>query len=119
LIDDLLAPEIRPTAVLINPPFSRSIGRGIDSVAGLRHLRAALSRVSPGGRCAVILPDRVQTDSDAWRIATAGCGLTLHLLLPANAFARHRTHQPVKLLVLHKGRPAPAPWPPARPSMRP
>ncbi len=30
LIHDLLAPSIRPTAVLINPPFSRSIGRHAD-----------------------------------------------------------------------------------------
>lgn len=87
LIDSLLSSDIRPTAVLINPPFSRSIGRGIDSIAGLRHLRAALLRLTPGGRRAVILPDRVNTESEAWRMAPSGCGLSLHLLLPAKVLS--------------------------------
>lgn len=85
LIHDLLAPAIRPTAVLINLPFSRSIGRHADPLAAFRHLRAAPARLSPGGRCAAILPDRVDTSSRAWAKATEGCTLTLHLELPANA----------------------------------
>lgn len=104
LIHDLLAPAIRPTAVLINPPFSRSIGRHADPLAAFRHLRAALARLSPGGRCAAILPDRFDTSSRAWAKATEGCTLTLHLELPANAYAKHGTNQTVKIMVLEKGR---------------
>jgi predicted RNA methylase len=104
LIHDFLAPAIRPTAVLINPPFSRSIGRHTDPLAAFRHLRAALMRLSPGGRCAAILPDRVDTSSRAWAKATAGCTLTLHLELPANAYGKHGTSQAVKIMVLEKGR---------------
>ena len=103
LIHDLLAPTIRPTAVLINPPFSRSIGRHADPLAAFRHLRAALVRLAAGGRCAAILPDRVDTSSRAWAKATEGCALTLHLELPANAYAKHGTSQPVKIMVLEKG----------------
>lgn len=103
LIHDLLPPMIRPSAVLINPPFSRSIGRQADPLAAFRHLRAALMRLAPGGRCAAILPNRVDTSSRAWRKATEGCGLTLHLLLPANAYAKHGTGQAVKIMVLTKG----------------
>jgi predicted RNA methylase len=103
LIHDMLAPNIRPTAVLINPPFSRSIGRHADPLAALRHLRAALMRLTPGGRCAAILPYRVDTSSRGWIKATEGCGLTLHLLLPANAFAKHGTGQAVKIMLLEKG----------------
>ena len=108
LIHDLLAPGIRPTAVLINPPFSRSIGRHADPLAAFRHLRAALMRLAPGGRCAAILPDRVGTSSRAWAKATEGCGLTLQLLLPANAYAKHGTGQAVKIMVLEKGVPGSA-----------
>ena len=103
LIHDLLAPSIRPTAVLINPPFSRSIGRHADPLAAFRHLRAALMRLGAGGRCAAILPDRVDTSSRAWAKATEGCTLTLHLELPANAYAKHGTSQAVKIMVLEKG----------------
>ncbi|MBB4087550.1 strawberry notch-like NTP hydrolase domain-containing protein [Sphingomonas carotinifaciens] len=104
LIHDLLPPAVRPTAVLINPPFSRSIGRHADPLAALRHLRSALLRMGAGGRCAAILPDRVDTSSRAWAKATEGCTLTLHLELPANAYAKHGTSQPVKLMVLEKVR---------------
>ena len=108
LIHDLLAPTVRPTAVLINPPFSRSIGRHADRQAAFRHLRAALMRLGAGGRCAAILPDRVDTSSRAWAKATEGCTLTLQLELPANAYAKHGTSQTVKIMVLEKGTGTPA-----------
>ena len=108
LIHDLIEPTIRPTAVLINPPFSRSIGRHADPLAAFRHLRAALMRLGTGGRCAAILPDRVDTSSRAWAKATEGCTLTLHLELPANAYAKHGTSQAVKIMVLEKGTGTPA-----------
>ena len=108
LIHDLLEPTIRPTAVLINPPFSRSIGRHADPLAAFRHLRAALMRLGTGGRCAAILPDRVNTSSRAWATATEDCTLTLHLELPANAYAKHGTSQTVKIMVLEKGTGTPA-----------
>ena len=65
LIHDLLTPSRRPTAVLIIPPFSRSIGRHADPLAAFRHLRSALMRLGAGGRCAAFLPDRVDMSSRA------------------------------------------------------
>ena len=103
LIHDLLPLSIRPTAVLINPPFSRSMGRHADPLAAFRHLRAALKRLGAGGRCAAILPDRVDTSSRAWTKATEGCAITLHVELPAKVYAKHGTSQIVKLIVLEKG----------------
>ncbi|MBN3557594.1 strawberry notch family protein [Sphingomonas yabuuchiae] len=104
LIHDFLDPVIRPTAALINPPFSRSLGRHADPLAAFRHLRSTLSRLSVGGRCAADLPERVDTSSRAWKRATEGCALTLHLALPPNAYAKHGTGQAVKIMVLEKGR---------------
>src|SRR3546814_9471379 len=74
----------------------------LDPLAALRHLRAALKRLDAGGRCAAILPDRVDTSSRAWAKATEGCAITLHVELPANAYAKHGTSQTVKLIVLKK-----------------
>ena len=102
LIHDLLAPAVRPTTVLINPPFSRSIGRHADPLAAFRHLRTALMRLEAGGRCTAILPDRVDTSSRAWAKATEGCTLTFHIELPAKAYAKHGTGQAVKIMVLEK-----------------
>jgi hypothetical protein len=55
-INDLLVPRIRPTAIAINPPFSRSITsskRSPDAI--FRHLRSALLKLSPNGRLAAIV----------------------------------------------------------------
>src|SRR3546814_20354976 len=41
----------------MNPPFSRSVGLGADAHAAVRHLQAALRRLSPGGRLVAIMPD--------------------------------------------------------------
>lgn len=57
LIDELLAPLIRPGAVLMNPPYSHGIERGHDSRTGGRHLRAAWRRLASGGRLVAIMPE--------------------------------------------------------------
>src|SRR3546814_14976297 len=88
---DLLVPSV----VLLNPPFSRSQGRARDRHAALRHLRSALLRLAPGGRCAVILPDRIETEDADWLHATAGAHARLHLDLPPDAYAKHGTGQEI------------------------
>ena len=103
LIDDMLDPQLVPSVVLINPPFSRSQGRGRDRHAALRHLRSALSRLAPSGRCAVILPNRIETGDADWLHATVGAHSRLHLDLPPNAYAKHGTGQAVQLILLEKG----------------
>ena len=56
-INSSLASADRPTLILMNPPFSRSLGRGPDDYAAVRHLQAALRRLQPGGRLVAIMPD--------------------------------------------------------------
>ena len=56
-IGTLLGAQERPSVILMNPPFSRSIGRGADDLAAARHLQAALRHLQPGGRLVAIMPD--------------------------------------------------------------
>lgn len=56
-INSTLASAPRPSLILMNPPFSRSVGLGADSHAAVRHLQAALRRLQPGGRLVAIMPD--------------------------------------------------------------
>lgn len=56
-INSTLADAPRPSIVLMNPPFSRSVGLGPDSHAAVRHLQAALRRLQPGGRLVAVMPD--------------------------------------------------------------
>ena len=50
MLTSLAAPELRPTLILMNPPFSRSQGRGVDEYAAARH--CVLRR---GRDCAALL----------------------------------------------------------------
>ncbi|WP_416341390.1 strawberry notch-like NTP hydrolase domain-containing protein [Sphingobium yanoikuyae] len=56
-INSTLADAPRPSLILMNPPFSRSLGRGADAHAAVRHLQAALRRLRGGGRLVAIMPD--------------------------------------------------------------
>jgi hypothetical protein len=54
-IDDHLEPTMRPSVIVMNPPFSAMAhvaGRAPD--AAWRHVRSALSRLEPGGRLVAI-----------------------------------------------------------------
>lgn len=95
LIDDRLDPALRPSVVLMNPPFSRSEGRGSDRHAAARHLHAAMKRLAHGGRLVAIMPEWFAADS-----AERGLGtLRLNLRLERSFYARHGTSISVRLIV--------------------
>ncbi len=101
-IDDLLAGAPSPTLVLINPPFSRSAGRGVDRHAGARHLRAALARLAPGGRCVAIMPPNFAADGTASLGYTAVAEMApprAEITIRGNPYAKHGTGIDVRLLI--------------------
>lgn len=105
-IHDRLDPVFAPTVALINPPFSRSEGRGKDRHAGARHLRSALLRLAPGGRCVAIMPPNFAPD------ASGAAGYTsvaetvpprFEITILGNSYVKHGTSIAVRLLVYDKG----------------
>ncbi len=72
-INDFLPPEILPTCVLMNPPFSSSGGRTKtnSSKFGFRHARSALERLKKDGKFGIILGEAsgldTKTGNDFWR----------------------------------------------------
>ncbi|HEX8215047.1 MAG TPA: strawberry notch family protein [Allosphingosinicella sp.] len=105
LIDDLLGPIIRPSLVIMNPPFARSGGRGEDRYAAARHLRAALERLAPGGRLVAIMPESFSETGSGRdiraRIEARAC-LRMDALIASGAFARQGTGVAVRLVVYDK-----------------
>ncbi len=68
-IADLL-PDLRPSVVVMNPPFSRSAGSSkIASGTDLRHVAAAYRALRPGGRLVTITAANRDPDSNGWRDA--------------------------------------------------
>ncbi|MBB3357035.1 MULTISPECIES: strawberry notch family protein [unclassified Novosphingobium] len=105
-IHDLLPSGVAPTVVLMNPPFSRSEGRGKDRFAGARHLRSALLRLAPGGRCVAIMPPSFAADGTA----ASGYAMVCETVQPraeitilGHPYAKHGTSIPVRLLIFDKG----------------
>ena len=104
MLTSLAAAELRPTLILMNPPFSRSQGRGIDEYAAVRHLRAALSKLSPGGRVVAIMPDWFTTSAKMIRIyeeTFTNCTVQTSARL-AKCYHKQGTSVAVRLLVIDK-----------------
>ncbi|KXU33068.1 methylase [Sphingobium sp. 22B] len=105
-IDDLLAVDEQPSVVLINPPFARSEGRGRDRHAGARHLRSALARLAPGGRCVAIMSPAFAHDGSARSGYEAVAALVrprVEITVQGRPFAKHGTSISVRLIIYDKG----------------
>ena len=94
----------RPSVVLMNPPFSRSIGRGADDLAALRHLQAAIRRVRDYGRVVAIMPDWFAPNTRvkaAYAKVLTGCTVQTSLRLE-HCYRKHGTDIAVRLYVIDK-----------------
>ncbi|UXN57814.1 bifunctional class I SAM-dependent methyltransferase/DEAD/DEAH box helicase [Phyllobacterium zundukense] len=106
-IDDYLDPSIRPTVVLMNPPFSASLHReGRVADAAWRHLASAFARLAPGGRLVAITAASLSPDNPAWRDAfirlQAQGTILLTAAIDGKAYARHGTTTETRLTVIDK-----------------
>ncbi len=123
-IHDHLDPAVRPTVVLMNPPFSALAavdGRVAD--AALRHLASALARLAEGGRLVAVTGAGLAPDHPAWRDAFAGLQergrVVFSAAIDGRVYARHGTTVDTRLTVIDR---VPADDPtvfPASPGMAP
>lgn len=105
-INDLLPTGNSPSVVLMNPPFSRSEGRGKDRFAGARHLRSALLRLAPGGRCVAIMPPSFAADGTAatgYAMVCETANPRVEITILGNPYAKHGTSIAVRLIIFDKG----------------
>jgi len=108
-IDDHLDVGLRPSVILMNPPFSAVAnvdGRTTEATA--RHLRSALARLAPGGRLVAITGAGFAPDSSAWGETFARLTEAAHLVftgaVSGAAFAKHGTSFETRISVLDKCR---------------
>ena len=106
-IHDHLDAAVRPSVVLMNPPFSAAAhveGRVAD--AALRHVGSALARLTEGGRLVAITGETLSPHNPAWRdgfirlqergrvVFTAG--------VDGRVYARHGTTTDTRLTVIDR-----------------
>ena len=95
---------VQPSLILMNPPFSRSIGRGADQFAAVRHLRAAITRLRQGGRIVAIMPDWFTTSAKLAKIyedTFASCTVRTSIRLD-KCYHKQGTSVAVRLYVIDK-----------------
>ena len=112
-IHDRLDPAVRPSVVLMNPPFSASphvAGRFAE--AAMRHVSSALARLAEGGRLVAITGHNslhprkrgVGHDQPAWRDAFVRLQEKARVVFTAtiagNVYARHGTTMETRLTVI-------------------
>ncbi|MCY4551612.1 MAG: strawberry notch family protein, partial [Defluviicoccus sp.] len=101
-------PALRPTVVLMNPPFSASPGIGrIRHHVDLHHIRSAFSMLPPGGRLVAISSAHCIPGDDAWVDAFASLDppaqVAFTALIDGRAYARRGTTFDTRLTVLDRG----------------
>ena len=100
-------PGIRPTVVLMNPPFSATPGvSGIRHDADLRHLRSAFAMLPYGGRLAAITSANCIPGDTAWRDAfsrlAGNARIVFTMAIDGRAYARRGTGFDTRLTVLDR-----------------
>jgi predicted RNA methylase len=119
-IHDRLDPAVRPTVVLMNPPFS--VAAHVDGKvrdAAMRHLASAFARLADGGRLVAITGANLAPDAAPWRetfVALQERGrVVFSAPIGGRVFARHGTNVETRLTVIDK---APAGDPAQMPASR-
>ncbi|GHC97217.1 strawberry notch family protein [Novosphingobium pokkalii] len=106
-IDDWLPLSVRPSIVLMNPPFSAvaHVGRTMKDAA-IRHIRSALARLETGGRLVAITGASCSPERPAWRDAFVSLHAEARMVFTAaiagNVYARHGTTIETRLTVFDK-----------------
>ncbi|MDF3420002.1 methylase [Sulfitobacter sp. KE29] len=108
-IDDYLGEDVRPSVILMNPPFSAQAnvdGRSTEATA--RHLRSALARLAPGGRLVAITGAGFAPDAPAWAETFGRLTETAHFVftgaVSGAAFAKHGTSFETRVSVFDRCR---------------
>jgi hypothetical protein len=108
-IDDHLDASLRPSVILMNPPFSAMANVDARTTeATARHLRSALARLAPGGRLVAITGASFAPDAPAWSETFGRLTESAHLVftgaVSGAAFAKHGTSFETRISVFDKCR---------------
>jgi predicted RNA methylase len=106
--EDLLPAEIKPTAVLMNPPFSSTSERvkSTNPIYGARHVASALRRLKESGRLVAIVSEAMSfhhpSFSEWWQRIACLCNIRANLTLDGKEYAKYGAAPDVQILVIDK-----------------
>jgi predicted RNA methylase len=106
-IHDRLDPAVRPSVVLMNPPFSASPHMSVRfAEAAIRHVRSAFARLAEGGRLVAITGHNLAPDNPACRDSFIELQQKGRVVFSApiagQVYARHGTNFDTRLTVIDR-----------------
>lgn len=125
VINALLPADVKPSVVIMNPPFSskaENYGGGVvnknRSMFGYNHVEQALQRLAPGGRLVAILSGGMQgRDQGArltapqaakfWQRMAKQYNIRANVGIPGKEYSKYGTSFPTQLVVIDKNGPTP------------
>jgi len=106
-IDDWLSAGIRPSVILMNPPFSAvaHVDRTMRDAA-MRHIQSAVARLEPGGRLVAITGASCAPASSDWRgpftrLQEQAC-VVFTAAIDGKVYAKHGTTIETRLTIIDK-----------------
>lgn len=113
-IDNLLPDSIKPSVVIMNPPFSSTAGRTSknDTANAKRHIEQALDRLEDGGRLVAILGNGMADDAKGFKTWWNGLrkeyNVRANVQIDGKNYRKYGTTFNVQLVVIDKTGPTTA-----------
>lgn len=108
-LDNVLPAEVKPTVIVMNPPFSATAGRmqgSRDTMNGARHIEQALARLEPGGRLVAIVGEGMADERPAfrawWSKIKREYNVRANIGIEGKGYAKYGTTFDNQLLVIDK-----------------
>lgn len=107
-INNILPKSIKPTVVVMNPPFSTSATRGVtDTKNSFNHVEQALKRLEPDGRLVAILGQGREGNSksfDEWirKLIKDGYSVRASVAMDGKNYMKYGTTFNVQIVVIDK-----------------
>jgi hypothetical protein len=102
-LNDVLPQAEQPTLIVMNPPFSASVGRSKRNPdACLKHLRQALLRLQPNGRLVAIVAHWLCPEKYPEYFVSLPAQLQLSLFVSGSHYRYHGTTMDTRILVFDK-----------------
>ncbi len=107
-IDNLLPDNIKPSVVVMNPPFSATAGRmdKNNTANAKRHIEQALERLEPNGRLVAILGNGMADNTPAFRVwwnkLRSEYNVRANIRIDGSNYRKYGTTFDVQLVVIDK-----------------
>ena len=111
-IDNLLPESVKPSVVIMNPPFSSTAGRTNknDTANAKRHIQQALDRLEDGGRLVAIVGNGMANDAPAfkswWNELREEYSVRANIRLDGKNYRKYGTTFDEQLVVIDKTGPS-------------